>query len=131
LIYRILADGVLILHIGFVLYVVLGALVSLCRPGNSWLHLPALGWGVWIELSGSICPLTPLENLLRRLGGEAGYQGGFIQHYLGPVLYPAGLTRTSQIVLGVLVLIWNAFLYALILVRYRRRGDTLHRRGGD
>lgn len=120
MIYDILADAVLVIHLGFVVYVVAGALMAYRWPRTAWIHLPALAWGVWIELSGGICPLTPLENHLRRLGGGGGYEGGFLWHYLGPVLYPAGLTRTTQVVLGLTALAWNVLLYAMLLVRLRR-----------
>ena len=77
-------------------------------------------WGAWIELSGGICPLTPLENRLRRLGGEAGYGGGFVEHYLAPTLYPDGLTRQTQVALGVAVVLLNVAIYAVIALRGRR-----------
>jgi len=119
LIYRALADVVLIAHFAFVLFVVLGGLLVLRWPRLAWLHLPAAIWGVLIEYSGWICPLTPLENSLRTRGGEAGYSGGFIEHYIQPVLYPSGLTRSTQIVLGSLLLILNLTAYAIALSRMK------------
>jgi Protein of Unknown function (DUF2784) len=112
LIYRALADVVLVVHLGFVLFVVLGGLLVLRWPRVALLHIPAAIWGVLIEYSGRICPLTPLENSLRVRGGEAGYSGGFIEHYIQPVLYPSGLTRGTQIVLGSLALLVNLAAYA-------------------
>ena len=106
-----LADLVVALHFAFVLFVGLGGLLVLRWRRVAWLHVPAAVWGVWIEFSGRICPLTPLENRYRRLGGEAGYSGGFIEHYILPVLYPHGLTRTMQVVLGVAVAAFNVWLY--------------------
>jgi hypothetical protein len=121
LIYRGLADLVLVLHLAFVLFVVLGGLLALRWPRLAWLHIPAAIWGVLIEYTGWICPLTPLENSLRMRGGEAGYSGGFIQHYIQAVIYPAGLTRSTQIVLGSIALILNLAAYAILISRIRSR----------
>ena len=121
MIYRVLADLVLLIHLAFVLFVVLGGLFVLRSPRLAWLHIPAAVWGVLIEYTGWICPLTPLENSLRVKGGEAGYSGGFIQHYIQPVLYPAGLTRSTQVVLGSAVLILNLAAYAIVWSRSRHR----------
>jgi Protein of Unknown function (DUF2784) len=120
-IYRALADLVLTLHLGFVLFVVFGGLLVIRWPRLAWIHVPAALWGVIIEYAGWICPLTPLENWLRSSGGEAGYAGGFIEHYLLPTLYPQGLTRGTQFVLGSLVLMINAAAYGALLLRTRRR----------
>jgi hypothetical protein len=119
LLYRVLADALVAFHLGFVLFVVLGELLVLRYPRAAWLHLPAAIWGAWVEWTDTVCPLTPLENHLRRLGGEAGYRGGFIEHYLMPVLYPAGLTRNLQYVLGALVVGVNLFAYGWLLVHAR------------
>jgi hypothetical protein len=120
-IYRALADLVLTLHLGFVLFVVVGGLLVMRWPRLVWIHIPAAVWGAAIEYAGWICPLTPLENSLRARGGEAGYAGGFIEHYLVPTLYPQGLTRGAQFVLGSLVLMINAAAYGALLLRTRRR----------
>jgi hypothetical protein len=112
MIYRLLADAVLLLHLAFIVFVVTGGLFLLRWPLLPWLHVPAVAWGVSIELSGCICPLTPLENWLRRFGGEAGYAGGFVEHYLLPIIYPVGLTREVQIVLGLGVATLNLIAYA-------------------
>ena len=119
--YRLLADAVLVLHLLFVVFVVAGGLLALRWPRAAWLHLPALAWGAAIEFFGWICPLTPLEILLRRRGGEAGYAGGFVEHYLLPVLYPAALTRELQWTLGAGLLLFNALVYALVWRRWRRQ----------
>jgi hypothetical protein len=121
LIYRTLADLILALHLVFVLFVVLGGLLVLRSPRAAWIHIPAAIWGVLIEYTGWICPLTPLENSLRTRGGEAGYNGGFIEHYIQPLLYPAGLTRSTQVVLGSLVLALNLTAYGIMVSRMRRR----------
>ncbi len=112
MLYRLLADFVLLLHLAFIAFVVVGGLFIVRWPRLPWLHLPAVTWGVAIELCGCVCPLTPLENRLRQLGGEAGYPGGFIEHYLWPIIYPAGLTREWQIALGLGVAALNLFAYA-------------------
>jgi hypothetical protein len=105
------ADAVVALHAGFILFALLGAALLVRWPRLVWLHLPALAWGSWIELSGGICPLTPLENDLRAAAGQQGYAGGFIDHYLTPIIYPAGLTRATQLVFAGLLIGINALLY--------------------
>lgn len=121
MLYRILADAVVVTHLGFVLWVIFGGFFVLVRPRLAWLHLPAAAWGVWIELGAESCPLTELENWLRLRGDQAGYSGGFIAHYLLPVLYPAGLTRGGEIVLGTALIAGNLAIYALAYLRWRRK----------
>lgn len=118
--YRLLADLVVTAHLLFVLFVVGGGLLALRWPRVAWLHLPAAAWGGIVELQGWICPLTYLENHFRRLGGESGYDLPFIARYLEPVLYPAGLTRPAQVVMGSAVLVGNALLYACLWRCIRR-----------
>lgn len=118
---RLLADLVVGVHFAFVLFVVLGGLLVLRWRALAWLHLPAALWGAAIEFAGWICPLTPLENHLRRLAGQAGYSGGFVENYILPVLYPAGLTRGVQIGLGVAVFAINTAVYTWVFVLARRR----------
>jgi hypothetical protein len=120
----VLADAVLVIHGLFIVWAALGALAVLRRPRLMVLHLPALAWAVWIEISGGICPLTPLENSLRRAAGQTGYSGGFVEHYLGGIIYPAGLTREAQWAVAGVLLVTNAVLYGLLLkrARARRRG---------
>jgi hypothetical protein len=108
------------LHFAFVAFVVGGAALVWRWPRIAWLHLPAAAWGAWVEWSGAICPLTPLENRLRARAGEGTYAGGFVEHALLPVLYPAGLTRDTQLLLGALVVAVNAALYGIWL--WRRLG---------
>jgi hypothetical protein len=108
---------VLVLHLGFVLFVVVGAFLILRWPRMAWVQPPAALWGVLVEWSGWVCPLTPLENRLRAQRGAAGYAGGFIEHYLVPVLYPASLTRGVQVLLGAAVLVVNVIAYALVFAR--------------
>jgi hypothetical protein len=112
-----MANLVVLVHFAFVLFVVFGGLLVLRWPRVMYLHLPAAAWGAFIELVGGICPLTPLENSLRRSAGLAGYEGGFVEHYILPVLYPAGLTRGVQLVLGMLVIGTNVAIYGWILAR--------------
>ena len=117
----LLADLVVVLHLTFVVFLIAGGLLALRWPRAAFVHLPAAAWGAFIELSGRICPLTPLENDLRRAAGEAGYEGDFVTHYLLPVLYPPGLTREVQLVLAAVVLIVNAGVYAVVWRRHRAR----------
>jgi hypothetical protein len=118
MLYRLAADAVLAAHLAFVLFVVCGGLLVLRTPRLAWLHLPAVAWGAFVELSGSICPLTPLEVTLRRGAGEAGYGGDFIEHYLVALIYPAGLTRELQMALGAAALLLNLIVYFIL---WRRR----------
>lgn len=120
MIFRWLADLVVGLHLLFVAFVVLGSLLALRWPRVAWIHLPTALWGVLVEYAGWICPLTPLEQWLRLRAGQAGYPGGFIEHYLLPILYPAGLDRPTQWLLGTLVIIINGTVYGAILWRAQR-----------
>lgn len=117
MIYRVLADLLVGVHFGFVLFVVLGGFLVLRWPRLLPVHLAAAAWGSWVELAGWICPLTPLENRLRRLGGEAAYSGDFLARYLLAVLYPDGLTRGVQLALGALVVAVNLLVYRRVLAR--------------
>lgn len=117
MIYRLLADATLVFHLCFVLFVALGGFLALRWRWVAWLHLPAAIWGALIEFMGWVCPLTPLENTLRRLGGEAGYEGGFIDHYIIALIYPEGLTRTAQLAVGLSVLVVNTAIYARVFWR--------------
>lgn len=117
---RLAADLTLLVHLAFVLFVVFGGLLALRWRHAPLLHLPALAWGVFVEASGRVCPLTPLENHFRMLAGESGYAGGFIEHYLLALLYPDGLTRPVQWALAGAVLAINAAVYAWVLQRRRR-----------
>ena len=116
---QLAADAVVLVHALFVVFVVAGGLLLWRWPRAAWLHLPATAWAVFVEWSDTVCPLTPLENRLRGQAGGAGYGGGFVDHYVMPWLYPAGLTTGAQIVLGAGVVIVNALLYAAWL-RHRR-----------
>ena len=117
MIYRLLADLVMAVHFAFIAFVVLGGILVLRWNRLAWLHVPAAVWGVLIEWAHWTCPLTPLENRLRRLGGLAGYDSSFIEHYLLPLIYPAALTRQVQFLLGAFVLAVNAGLYGWLLYR--------------
>ncbi len=118
---RIAADAVMLLHLVFVLFVVFGALLVMRFQWLAFLHLPAVAWGIFIEISGGVCPLTYVENHLRQSAGSAGLETGFIEHYIYPLLYPPGLTRTVQWILAAIVLCLNAALYAGIIVRRRSK----------
>jgi len=114
-----LADLVVILHFAFVLFVIFGGLLVLRWPRLAYVHLPVALYGALIELVGWVCPLTPLEKRLRESAGLEGYQGGFVEHYILPVLYPAGLTRNVQLVLGLIVVGMNLVIYTLAARGYR------------
>ena len=115
--YRVLAEIVLVLHFCFVIFVVLGGLLVLRRQRLAWLHVPAVVWGVLIEFLWWACPLTTLENHFRQLGGEAGYETGFIDYYVSAVLY-APLTPVIRITLGLLLVGFNLLIYLYLLQRY-------------
>ena len=117
--YRLLADLIVVAHAGFIAFVIAGGYLALRWRWMPWLHLPAAAWGAAIEFGGWICPLTPLENQLRAAGGAAGYSGGFISHYLIPLIYPAGLTRGIQMGLGAAVIAVNVAAYAIVWTRRR------------
>ena len=114
MIFRLLADATVVLHLAFVLFVVAGSLLVMRWPRVAWVHLPAAAWGVWVEFAGWICPLTPMENWLRRQGGQAGYTATFVDQYLIPILYPAALTRDIQWALGSFVVAVNVCMYLLM-----------------
>jgi hypothetical protein len=121
--YRLLANAVVLIHALFMVFVVGGGFLAWRRPWVAAVHLPCAVWGILIEFGGWICPLTPLENSLRARAGQAGYSGSFIEHYLLPAMYPAGLTSRLQVVLGSAVLVINAFAYA-VLIRRLQRGSA-------
>ncbi len=123
----LLADAVVLLHVAYIAYVLLGALLVRRWPVTVWPHLAAVAWGVFIAVTQRVCPLTPLEVALRTRAGQVGYTGGFIEHYVLPVLYPAGLTPGVMVAEGVLVVVVNLGLYAWVwrarrLARDGRRG---------
>lgn len=120
MLWRVLADAVVLLHLAFVAFAVLGGLLALRWRRLPWLHLPALAWGATVEFTGWICPLTPLENVLRRAAGDAAYAGGFVEHYLLPILYPAALTRELQWALGGGLLLFNGVVYWFVWRKLRR-----------
>jgi hypothetical protein len=118
MLYSFAAD--VVLHLVFIVFVMLGGLLLLKWRWLIYLHLPAVAWGILVELLGWLCPLTPLEQHFRMLAGETGYSGGFVQHYLLPIIYPAGLTREVQILLAIGVISINLVIYTVIYVKYRR-----------
>lgn len=126
--YAITADALVVVHFAFIVFVMLGGLLLFRWWQLVFLHLPAAVWGALVVLQGWLCPLTPLEQHFRILAGEAGYQGGFIEYYLLPVIYPAGLTRELQQVFGLSVITVNLLVYAGLYIKYRHgrfgtRGD--------
>ena len=122
--FRIAADSLVVLHLLFILFVVFGGLLVLKWRGILFAHIPAAVWGILVEFQGWQCPLTPLEKRFRAAGGESGYSGGFIEHYLLPVIYPAALTHDIQIVLGLLVLVINLVIYTKVFLGRRGRSKV-------
>ena len=115
------ADAVLLLHLLFIAFALLGGLLVLRWRWLAWLHLPVVLWAVTVESLQLLCPLTPLENALRQAAGQAGYSTGFIEHYLLPIIYPAGLTPVIQLWLAALVVVPNLLVYGFLLWRWRSR----------
>ncbi len=118
--YLLLADILVLLHLTFVAFVVTGGLLVVRWPRLAWVHLSVAAWGALVELGGWVCPVTPFEVRLRILGGQAGYSGGFVEHYLLPILYPSGLTRGHQVALGLLVVLGNVGVYGWAWRRWNR-----------
>jgi Protein of Unknown function (DUF2784) len=114
---RILANLVLGVHFAFVVFSVLGGFLALWKRWVAWLHIPSVLWSSFVNLFSHVCPLTPIENRFRRLAGQAGYEGGFIQHYVAPLVYPGGMPRRMELIAGYSVLIWNAFVYGFVVLR--------------
>ena len=124
--YRIGADAILVLHLTFIIFVLLGGLLAAWKRGFLLLHLPAIAWGIFVELTGRPCPLTHWENLLRHLAGRAGYEAGFIEHYLLPLIYPAWLSVPVQYLLATVVVLANALIYGGLAWRRRTRATANH-----
>ncbi len=120
MVYSYLADFIVLLHAFFVLFVLLGGFLVLWKSFMAWYHIPAVFWAASIEFFGWICPLTPLENMLRAKGGDTGYATGFVEHYILPILYPAALTRKMQIGLGIIVLGVNIAVYLTFWQKIRK-----------
>ena len=115
--FRLAADGVLLLHLAFIVFVLFGAVLATRWRWMPWLHVPAAAWGFFVELTGRICPLTFLENDLRLRAGQSGYAESFVEHYLVNVIYPPGLTREIQFGLAAVVLVINFTIYAWLVLR--------------
>ena len=122
--YPLLADLIVLVHVGFVVFAVLGGLLAARWQSLVWIHVPAVIWAALVEVFGWVCPLTPLENWLRRKGGQGGYSSDFIAHYVLPILYPEELTREVQIALGVIVVLINSAIYGWILRSKTRTRDS-------
>lgn len=119
--YPVAADLLVLFHFLFIVFVIVGGLLVMRWLWLAWLHIPAVAWAAVVEINSWICVLTPWENELRRLAGQDGYSGGFIEHYIVPIIYPSGLTHGIQIAMGVSVIIINLVVYSLIV--YRRCGN--------
>jgi len=121
---QLAADLLIVVHLAFICFVVLGGLLVLKWPRLACIHIPAAVWGALVEFQSWLCPLTPLEQHVRAAAGETGYTGSFIEHYLLPVIYPANLTRELQLLLGILVIVINAAIYGWLLVRHTHDRET-------
>jgi hypothetical protein len=121
MLFRAFADLLVLIHLAFIVFVIAGGLLAVKWSWIPWLHLPALFWGILLELRGWVCPLTPLENWLRQTSGGAGYPEGFVEHYVLPVVYPADLTAKTQVFLALLACVINVVVYLFVWrVRIRR-----------
>lgn len=123
-IYLLLAELTVLLHFLFVIFVAVGGLLLLIWPKLIYLHLPAVMWGIYIQFSGGYCPLTPLEKTFRQLAGMQTYEGGFINQYLMPIIYPRGLTYEMQILIGIGLILLNIVIYTILIYRQRRKSDN-------
>ncbi|MFL9812126.1 DUF2784 domain-containing protein [Stutzerimonas sp. VN223-3] len=121
MLYRLGADAVLLLHLGFIVFVLLGGLLVAWKRRLLWLHLLAVAWGIFVELTGRLCPLTHWENQLRRLAGGAGYETSFVEQYLLPLIYPAWLSVPVQYLLAAIVVLVNLLIYGWLVSRWRRK----------
>jgi len=117
MIYKILSDSIVVIHLAFILFVCLGAFLVFKWPGILWIHLPCAIWGAILEFFNLICPLTPLENYFRKLSGIPEYHSGFIDHYILPIIYPDSLTPEKQMIFGLFVVIINVLVYGLIILK--------------
>jgi len=124
---KILADTVLLLHFAFVLFAVLGGIAVLFKRQAAWFHIPVVLWSSVINLGGWICPLTPLENYFLMQAGLKGYEGGFVQHYIEPLVYPGGMPRNFELIAGISIILWNVLVYAFVLL-YGKWRRSLHGR---
>ena len=130
MVYILAANAIVILHLGFICFVVLGGLLALKWRPIIFLHAPAAVWGALVEFQGWLCPLTPLEQHLRIAGNQAGYSGGFIEYYLLALLYPASLDRAMQIMLGSLVIVINLLVYGWLIWRRAGKPEKQRHRSG-
>jgi hypothetical protein len=119
MLYSVAADSLVFLHLAFIVFVMLGGLLQLKWRWLIYLHLPAVTWGILVELRGWLCPLTPLEQHFRTLAGDNGYSGGFVEHYLMPIIYPAGLTHDLQLLFSLCVITVNLVIYTVIYIKYQ------------
>jgi hypothetical protein len=118
---RLFADTILLLHFFFVIFAILGGLAVLYKRRVIWLHVPVVLWSSLVNLAGWTCPLTPLENFFHAAAGRAGYKGGFIEHYIEPLVYPSGMPRDFELIAGVSILVWNLVVYAFLIYWQRRQ----------
>ncbi len=120
---RVFADAVLLFHFLFILFAVFGGFLVLYKKNAAWLHVPVVLWSSVVNCAGLTCPLTPIENFFRAEAGQSGYQGGFIEHYIQPIVYPSGMPRELELLAGFSIVGWNVVVYAILFWKCRRRSS--------
>jgi hypothetical protein len=120
---KIFADVVLLAHFAFIVFALFGGAIVFFKRRAAWFHIPAVMWSAAVNFASWICPLTPLENSFRAKAGQAGFEGGFIQHYIEPLVYPGGMPRKMELIAGVSVLVWNVLMYLIVIHWGRRRNS--------
>jgi hypothetical protein len=118
---RLLADFILLFHFAFIVFAIFGGILVLYKRWILWIHVPVILWASVVNLADWVCPLTPLENMFYSMAGQAGYERGFIEHYITPIVYPNSMPRELELVAGVSILVWNIIVYAFVAFRVRRR----------
>jgi small-conductance mechanosensitive channel len=131
LLYQLGADLLVIIHLAFIVFVIVGSIAVLRWPWLVLLHIPAAIWGAVVVINGWLCPLTPWENSLRHLAGLEGYSGGFIEYYIIPLIYPMDITHNTQVLIGVIMVVVNLFLYGFVIFRLIRKGAVGNHASAD
>ncbi len=123
MVFQVLADAALLFHFLFILFAIFGGLLVLVKKKVALLHVPVVLWSSAVNLASLTCPLTPIENFFRGAAGQSGYQGGFIEHYISPIVYPSGMPRELELFAGFSIVGWNVVVYAIAVWKIRRRSS--------